>query len=131
MVVWTEVDQITVIGAIAGYSGGGSFEVERFKGITGRKGFKSLWIDYTDRITDKEIDLNSLTPEDLLICENSLDEIWKINDSDIWNSTDNVVMKEEKKNTSLFSNDLFFIDSPKPSWMKQLCELVGLIAYPP
>ena len=59
IVCWKELDDDHIVGAVAGYSGHGAFEVERFYGIVDEGELTSLWVDSTDRVSDEEIDFRS------------------------------------------------------------------------
>ena len=50
-VCWRVVADDQIVGAVAGYSGGSSFEVERFYGRLDGGNLSSLWMDFTDRVT--------------------------------------------------------------------------------
>ena len=129
MVAWHECEN-TILGGIAGYSGGGAFEVERFYGIVAKDGFESLWIDYTDKISGKEINFEKLSKKNQIACEEAIDEIWSINDFKIWNDTDNIVMKKLIINQHQFTEGLLLISQYSPTWIKELCNITGLSAHP-
>ena len=130
MVVWEEIDSTKVVGVVAGYSGGGSFELERFRGILSNNEFNTLWIDCSDKISGKEIDFTDLRTEELLIFENALDEIWNLNDYDIWCETDNIVLSNNKKCSFQPQDKLLFLGEESRPWINQLCNLCGLTAGP-
>ena len=60
----------------------GAFQVERFAAFGTEAKCTALWIDFTDRISGKEIDFESLKKADLDACEKCLDVLWEWNDSD-------------------------------------------------
>jgi len=72
---WNELSNNSIAGAIAGYSGGGSFEVERFYAKIKNNKINELWIDSTDRISNEEIDFDDLDSEIIDVCESCLDQI--------------------------------------------------------
>ena len=56
-----------MIGSVAGYSGHGCFEVERFRLWAADNQVTQLWIDNADRISGAEINFDSLPDTELQI----------------------------------------------------------------
>ena len=59
-VAWKSVGSDEIAGAVAGFSGGGTFQVERFYGKTQKGKLTALWIDCTDCINGKGITFDKL-----------------------------------------------------------------------
>ncbi|MBM3384822.1 MAG: hypothetical protein FJY40_06785 [Betaproteobacteria bacterium] len=120
----------TLVGALAGFSGGGSFEVERFYGKLKKKNLASLWVDFTDRVSDEEIEFDSLDESIRQLCESALDQIWEWNDNDVWSDTDEVVLRKDMKSRTAVDEDMLLFATAKPPFLKELCGLGGLTAAP-
>ena len=55
MLVWQIIDEKNFVGVVAGYSGGGGFQLEQFAATVQDSSLVSLMIDTEDKITGKEI----------------------------------------------------------------------------
>lgn len=118
------------VGAIAGYSGGGAFEVERFYGRLKEDKLSQLWIDYTDRLTGEEIDFDSLGKIEIGLCEQALDQVWLWNDEDAWLESDEVLLRKDMMGKAAASGDMLIIGTTTPPFLGHICELAGLTAKP-
>lgn len=127
---WKSLPEGGMIGAIAGYSGAGAFEVERFRVWSSNDLLTSLWIDFTDHISNEEIDFNSLPANELLICEDSLDELWCWNDNEVWNKNESVVLVKSLLPKLLQKNDLFTYQNSTSNFLSTLCKKIGLTSSP-
>jgi len=129
-VAWKEMENGGLAGAVAGYSGGGSFIVERFFARVKEEKLYACWIDYTDVISGKEIEFDKCGPRALLICEECLDEIWRWNNHAIWSDTDEVILRRDKMATLETSGDMLFFTSVDKQFIKSICAKAGLTAAP-
>ena len=129
-VCWKTLDDDFVVGAVAGYSGGGSFEVERFYGQLSAGELISLWVDATDRVSSDEIEFEDLAKEVLADCENALDKIWEWNNHDLWTETDEVALSKQRARLTSEEDDLLRYSDGYEPWLRKLCEMVGLTAAP-
>ena len=129
-VVWKSVGPDEIAGAIAGYSGGGAFEVERFYGKLQKGNLTVLWIGHKDRVNGKEIDFDKLRKNTLAACEEGLDGIWGWNDYDEWQQSDKVLLLNEKKAELLAKKDMLYLAKDKAPFLRTVCEKAGLIAAP-
>lgn len=127
---WDAVGPDEVAGAVAGYAGGGSFVVERFFATLKKDAVVGLWIDYTDRITGKEIDFDRCGKKALAICESGLDEIWNWNDNDIWGDTDEVVLQNGKASELSKKKEMQYLTHDSALFVRTVCEEAGLTAAP-
>jgi hypothetical protein len=130
IVCWKELEDDHIVGAVAGYSGHGAFEVERFYGSLDEGELTSLWVDSTDRVTDEEIDFDELDDDLRAACEAALDCIWEWNDHDIWSETDEVIMRPEMKKSADEEEDMLYYAPDHAEYLGKICELVGLTAGP-
>jgi hypothetical protein len=130
LVAWEPVSGTQVAGAVAGYSGGGTFVVERFVGTPEGDTFEALWIDFTDRMSGREIDFNSCGRKALATCEAALDMVWEWNDNEVWNDTDEVVLKPERADALTKRRDMLYLTSDTALWIGAACERAGLTAAP-
>ena len=129
-IAWEKLGMNAYAGAIAGYSGGGSFVVERFYAIETDGELTSLWIDFNDVIKGKEIDFDKCGQKALAAAEKGLDSIWEWNNNDVWNDTDEVILCEEKRGNLTLKKELFYLDKDQTSFLKIICEKAGLTAFP-
>ncbi len=129
-VAWKDLGDEGLVGAVAGYSGGGTFEVERFFAKRTRSELSALWIDFEDRVTGKEISFDNLSEDLLAECEAALDCIWDWNDNDVWNDTDEVVLLKSKHDVIASSGDMYLYSTCQEPFLKIICEMAGLTAAP-
>lgn len=129
-VAWKSVGSDEIAGVVAGFSGGGAFQVERFYGKMQKGKLTALWIDYTDRITGKEIDFDKLSKKALAACEEGLDVIWEWNDHNEWGESDEVVLLNEKKGECVAKKDMLYLAKDTVPYLRTICENAGLTAAP-
>lgn len=129
-VAWTKLGIDEYAGAVAGFGGGGSFIVERF--YAKEKGGKlaSLWIDFTDVVTGKEIDFDKCGKKALAVAEEALDCIWEYNDNDAWGDNDEVLLQNDKRADLVAKKDMLFLVKDGAAFLKTICEKAGLTASP-
>jgi hypothetical protein len=130
LVAWENTTEGGMIGAIAGYSGGGSFEVERFRLWSLDQQVSKIWVDFTDRLSKEEIDFNTLPPDELLICEEAIDKLWEWNDSEVWNESDNIVLIEKLLPRLIFLDGLYVYQTSVNPFLSVICEKTGLTSAP-
>ena len=130
LVAWQSVSTTQVAGAVAGYAGGGSFVVERFVGTLKGDTFVALWIDYTDRVSGKEIEFDSCGKKALAMCESGLDMVWEWNDNDVWSDTDEVVLRSDKAGELLRKKEMRYLASDTAPWVRTVCAKAGLTGAP-
>ena len=130
LVAWVQKGNTEIAGAVAGYSGGGTFQVERFFGtyVDGR--LDSLWIDLNDTISGEEVSFSDLDQEVLDLCERALDTIWDWNDHDIWTESDDVVLIQSKRRELIKEYDMYLHSTENHKYLKIICEKAGLTAGP-
>ena len=129
-VAWKTVEPGAIAGAVAGYSGGGAFQVERFYAKTRKAAVTSLWIDGTDRITGDEIDFDTAGNEAVVVCEAALDAIWEWNDNAEWGESDEVVLIPERRDELSAEGDMLYLARETAPFLRTICEKAGLTAAP-
>jgi hypothetical protein len=129
-IAWTKLGSNEYAGAIAGYGGGGSFIVERFYAKEKGGTLASLWIDFTDVVTGKEIEFDECGAKALAAAEEGLDCIWEWNDNDAWSDNDEVILLADKRADLIANKDMLYLANNSASFLKTLCEKAGLIAAP-
>jgi len=129
-VSWKQLEDSQLAGAVAGYAGGGTFQVERFFALVKEGELTSLWIDFEDKISGDEVSFDDL-PEDIVAeCENCLDCIWEWNDNDVWGDTDEVVLIQSMCEEVTKDGDMYLHATGVESFVKVVCEKAGLTAAP-
>jgi len=129
-VAWELLRKNQIAGAIAGYSGGGTFEVEQFWGELKDKEFTKCWVDCTDRVTEKEIDFSSLPDDVTAVCERASALMWEWNDSAQWNESDSVYLRPEHKGKLVAKRGMWRLEAGHFPGIRALCSYVGLTASP-
>ena len=122
-------------GYIAGYSGGGCFEVEKIYCHLEGKNVLAFWCDMTDRISGKEIDFDELSSEAQAAFDGTRAELWKWNDNDIWCEEDQLLLVESARNETDEEDGLLHFQSAEMTYsdlvaVRKICELAGLTAGP-
>lgn len=116
MVTWIESNK-SKIGCIAGYSGGGSFQLERF------------YINNRHIMLECDEEYDELVSEQLkCLAEDCQDYVLEIHDQDMWFENDNLIMKSEKVGEFKKSDDLYVGSNSDLKELKLLFEKVGLTA---
>lgn len=129
-VSWKQLEDSQLAGAVAGYAGGGTFQVERFFAVVKEGKLISLWIDFEDKISGDEVSFDDL-PEDIVAqCENCLDCIWEWNDNDVWGDTDEVVLINSMCEVATKTGNMFLHATGVESFVKVVCKKAGLTAAP-
>ena len=129
-VSWKQLEDGKLAGAVAGYAGGGTFQVERFYATEIDGEFQSLWIDCEDKISGDEVSFDDL-PEDIVAeCEICLDCIWEWNDNDVWGDSDEVVLIQSMCGDVTKAGDMYLHSTGAESFVKVVCEKAGLTAAP-
>ena len=122
-------------GYIAGYSGGGCFEVEKIYCHLEGKTLHEFWCGMSDRISGEEIDFDELSSEAQAAFEGARAELWKWNDNDIWCEEDQLLLVESARNETDEEDGLLHFQSAEMTYsdlvaVRKICELAGLTAGP-
>lgn len=131
IIVWQELADNHLAGAIGGYSGGGSFQVEQFyaKQFDGR--LANLLIDIEDRITGASIDYwEDVPPEIRRISDDAQDVIFEWNDRDEWEDSDHLVLLKDRIRALREEEDMLLLSSSYTPFAKDILASVGITAGP-
>ena len=129
-VAWENITNEEIAGAVAGYGGGGAFIVERFYGQRIGANLSKLWIDYTDRISNEDIDFQGAGSNALDAAERGLDCIWEWNDHDLWSAADEVVLLAGAAAKLTAKKDMLYLDRDSAPFLRLICEKAALTAGP-
>jgi hypothetical protein len=129
-----------IAGVVAGYSGDGSFEVERFYLEINDDGEASKLIIEAgyDAVSDPDREINGIDwfddmePEVQKAAEAAYNLLFRWNDDDAWNDGDQLLLREDKMDEPDLQrvDDMMRIrtdDEPYPGWV---CNAIGLTAQP-
>ena len=108
----------------------GEGEVERFYGRLDDGNLRSLWMDFTDRVTGEEVDFDTLDDEIRSACESALDQIWEWNDNDEWGDSDEVVLLKTKREDLAAKKEMLYLAKDSAPFLQAICEKAGLTAAP-
>ena len=130
-VAWKLVGENQIAGSIAGFSGGGAFQVEGFWGVLEGGKFTQCWIDDTDHVTKKDVDFSSLPESIQELCYEAYEFIWEWNDSEKWNDFDGVYLRPEHEGKLTERDGMWRLETDQfPGIIKALCSYAGLTARP-
>jgi hypothetical protein len=129
-VSWVELDGGIFTGVLGGYSGHGSFELEKFVATVDNDEVKKFLFDFHDGISGDEIDFSAVCANYLSVCEDALDVVFVWNDSDVFELNDRLILKENKLSQCSSSGDLRFIFNRDLPYLARFCSLIGLTASP-
>ena len=130
-ICWKEITATEWAGALAGYSGGGSFQGEIFYAKFIDSELVSLMIDLEDKVTNEEIDFFDDVPAEIISeADDAMDEIWEWNDQDEWEEREQALLLEDKKDLLEKDGDMLYLRGPKAEIVHKICELAGLTAGP-
>jgi len=116
MFAWLQIDNLT-IGCVAGYSGGGAFQLEKFQ-LTDLKLLLEAEEDFSLALDNAEINL----------AEDCQDLVMAFHDQAIWFETENLVLKKEKIELMTSSGELMFGGVEMPKKFDAVFNAVGLIS---
>ncbi|MBT5670110.1 MAG: hypothetical protein HN616_05440 [Proteobacteria bacterium] len=131
MLAWFVIEDDALIGAAAGYSGGGSFQLEMFCAKYKGNELTSLMIDVEDKITGQEIVFFEDVPQESLdLCEQCEDVILDWVDREAWYEADQLLLKNSKKEICTGSGDLLVFSNQSSIFAKPILESLGVTAAP-
>ena len=120
MLAWDQMKG-SLAGCIAGYSGGGAFQCEKFVGKPG-----TLVLDCDD-------DLSSVGDVELVdLSEDCQTVILQLHDDDLWLESDTLILRDVSLlPNALVEKDLIYSgERDVPAWAKPLFDGTGLISRP-
>lgn len=118
MIAWTSA-QSNCMGAIAGYSGGGAFQLEKFFLSSNDE----CYIEATD-------DLSFLNNEEINHCEDCVDLILSFHSDEDWIDSENLHLLDEKINQLKSEDDGYSGGARIPNMLLQMWSSIGLISRP-
>ena len=118
MITWVRIKD-GFLGCIAGYSGGGAFQMEKFVLVGGRA------------TTSEECSISDmLTKEQVSKVEDCQDQILTFHDEDLWFENDTLVLDKKVEGSLKAAEDLLVGGDRLPMELKPLFEKIGLITRP-
>jgi hypothetical protein len=131
IIVWEEMKNGSLAGALGGYSGGGVFQMEQFYAEHSSGRLTSLMIDIEDKITKNEIDFWNDRPKEAgTLCDSAQDEIMAWHDEDTWEDWEQLVLLDAKRTNLVEEGDLLLLSTDKSPFVKEILELAGITAAP-
>jgi hypothetical protein len=116
MIVWLLIED-RVLGCVAGYSGGGAFQLEKFQ-LTELKLLIEAEEDFSVELVNADINL----------VEDCQDLVMAFHDQGIWFENENLVLNKEKIELMRKSSDLLFGGAEMPKKFDAVFNAVGLIS---
>ena len=117
MLVWTKVE-INFVGCICGYSGGGSFQIEKFI------------LNKNILLLSDNPNFSTLEDQIISIAEDCQDFITDTHDENIWNESENLVLINSRNLKLKKEKDLLYGGVSIPLIFLDLFNSVGLISVP-
>ena len=116
MIVWLQIDD-RVLGCVAGYSGGGAFQLEKFQ-LTDLKLLLEAEEDFSLELANADINL----------AEDCQDLVMDFHNKDIWFENENLILNKEKIELMNSSGDLLYGGVEMPKKFDAVLNAVGLIS---
>jgi hypothetical protein len=117
MIVWRHIGQ-NFYGCVAGYSGGGAFQLEKF------------WVENGEMRIEARSDLSAWPDVGLKIVEDSQDFVMSFHDQEIWEDSENLRLLPNKVRTLNKDGDLLFGGESVPDTLIQIFNKIGLTWAP-
>ena len=117
MVAWFNRNK-NLYGAVAGYSGGGCFQLERFSIKDGKVSIEA----YEDIIFENEVDKSE--------CELCLDKILSKHSSETWESSETLYLNDLQLQQENQNQEMIIAGDKMPEILLKIFESVGLITKP-
>lgn len=131
MLVWVELSQDEFAGCAAGYSGGGSFQMEKFYLQRSAGEIALLQIDNEEKISGEFADFSSVVPHRaVLVCEDCQDEVISWHDAGIWEETDNLFLLKERSHKLVAHEDMLIFKNSNADAVVKVLECIGVTSKP-
>jgi hypothetical protein len=117
MLAWVKTDD-AYVGCIAGYSGGGAFQLEKFVVIDGHS------------VTSDQPEFSELSTDLIALAEDCQDVVLSFHSEDEWFDSDTLHLDGSRQKALEKKDDLLFGGALVAKELAQLFELVGLISRP-
>jgi len=118
LIVWAKINETSVAGCVGGYSGGGTFQLEKFY-----KKKKSLIIEFEDKYSGLSEDIISIGEE----CQSRLLDF---HSEKLWFDAENLHLKKAYVKKLKKQDDLLLGGVDLPDDFAELFRQVGLISRP-
>lgn len=132
-IAWRPVGRGKIVGAVAGYGGGGAFTVEMFLATTKGGKVTSLWglSSGFEAVAREYVECPGLTKDMKRFAQKALSScLWKWNDFDHWNETGRVVLRKGKRSEVVEKGGLLGIATHRPRYLVDICAVCGITARP-
>lgn len=131
ILVWREINRNSLAGALGGYSGGGTFQMEQIYAEFSANKLTSLMIDLEDKITGKEIDFfEDITAEASSLCDDAQDIIIEWHDEGEWEDGEQLVLLDERRTSLTVEGDLLLLAKNQSGFVAEILKLAGITAGP-
>jgi len=117
MLVWTKAEN-NFVGCICGYSGGGSFQIEKFI------------LNKNTLLLSENPKFSTLDDQIISIAEDCQDFIMETHDENVWNESENLVLINSRNLRLKKEKDLLYGGVKIPIIFSDLFNSVGLISAP-
>lgn len=117
IICWAQIDGCYV-GAIAGYSGGGSYQLEKF------------YVSKSEVSLSLADSYSNLDEQFISFGEDAQDIILEYNDEDTWFDSDSLHLKDSFTDSMTQEKDLLLLKGSIPDRLHGLFEEIGLTARP-
>ena len=131
MIVWQNLDGGSFCGAVAGYSGGGAFQLERFYAKHSDGELTSLMIDLEDKVSGDEIDFFDDVPDEIRAqCDDCEDIIVDWHDRDEWEEAEQLLLNPDNQDQIEITGDLGTYNNAETPFAKEILAGIGATASP-
>ena len=118
ILAWSQVENI-VIGCIGGYSGGGSFQLEKF-----------ILNPTRLMLTSDSECFNNCSESIINKAEDCQDKALSLHEEGAWLACDNLVLMSESEISSSKEKAIIYAGDPIPKKLEPLFEAIGLLSKP-
>ena len=130
-IAWSDISDDCFAGAVAGFSGGGTFQKELFLARHNGSDLTSLLIDIEDKLSGDEIYFEDEVSDEIkAICYDCDDIIMAWMDEDSWNDYDQLILSYVKEADLDQKDDMLYLGSDKPLHLGFILESIGVTAAP-
>ncbi len=131
MLVWLNLSQSEIAGCAAGYSGGGTFQLEKFYIRHNGDEISFLQIDNEDRINSVFADFSSVVPRSAVeVSENCQDLVLSWHDTEKWEDAENLYLLDAKSEGLSEVDKMFLLGNADAGFLVRVLECIGITAKP-
>ncbi len=130
-IAWSDISDDCFAGAVAGFSGGGTFQKEFFLAHHNGSDLTSLLIDIEDKVSGDEIYFEDEVSDEIkAICYDCDDIIMGWMEEDSWYDYDQLILSYVKEEDLDQKDDMLYLGSDKPLHLGFILESLGVTAAP-